>query len=76
MLRTEILLCLFLSWLPEMVTQLVAFSREPAPVRSTVSKTIAEFRRTHSDTWSFQKAAFSDDQLEVCPNQRGSLLCS
>nr|PNR33085.1 hypothetical protein PHYPA_025028 [Physcomitrium patens] len=53
------------SWLPEMVTQLVAFSREPAPVRSTVSKTIAEFRRTHSDTWSFQKAAFSDDQLEV-----------
>lgn len=48
-----------------MVTQLVAFNREPAPIRSTVTKTIAEFRRTHSDTWSFQKAAFSEEQLEV-----------
>ena len=48
-----------------MVTQLIAFNREPAPIRNTVTKTIAEFRRTHSDTWSFQKTAFSDEQLEV-----------
>jgi len=53
------------SWLPGMVTQLIAFNREPSPIRSTVTKTIAEFRRTHSDTWSFQKSAFSDEQLEV-----------
>jgi len=53
------------SWLPEMVTQLIAFNREPAPIRSTVTKTIAEFRRTHSDTWSFQKSSFSEEQLEV-----------
>jgi proteasome activator subunit 4 len=53
------------SWLPEMVTQLAKFSKEPAPMRTTVTKTIAEFRRTHFDTWSFQKAAFTEEQLEV-----------
>ncbi len=53
------------SWLPEMVTQLTKFSKESAPMRTTVTKTIAEFRRTHFDTWSFQKAAFTEEQLEV-----------
>lgn len=63
------------SWLPEMVTQLIAFNREPAPIRSTVTKTIAEFRRTHSDTWSFQKSSFSEEQLEVGLLALGPLRC-
>lgn len=65
----------FCSWLPEMVTQLIAFNREPAPIRSTVTKTVAEFRRTHSDTWSFQKLSFSEEQLEVGLLALGPLLC-
>lgn len=53
------------SWLPDMVTLLGRFIGEPTPIRSTVKKSIAEFRRTHSDTWAYQKSSFSEEQLEV-----------
>ncbi|GJM99961.1 hypothetical protein PR202_ga17106 [Eleusine coracana subsp. coracana] len=53
------------SWLPAHVTLLARFVREPPPIRSTVTKAIAEFKRTHADTWIIQKEAFTEDQLEV-----------
>ena len=56
----------FLSWLPEHVTLLARFSGEPSPVKSTVTKAVAEFRRTHADTWNIQKDSFTEEQLEVC----------
>ncbi|OEL14405.1 Proteasome activator subunit 4 [Dichanthelium oligosanthes] len=46
------------SWLPAHVTLLARFIREPSPIRSTVTKAVAEFKRTHADTWSIQKDAF------------------
>jgi len=51
--------------LPEHVTLLARFSGEPSPVKSTVTKAVAEFRRTHADTWNVQKELFTEDQLEV-----------
>ncbi|XP_066369880.1 proteasome activator subunit 4-like isoform X2 [Miscanthus floridulus] len=53
------------SWLPSHVTLLARFIREPSPIRSTVTKAVAEFKRTHADTWSIQKDAFTEDELEV-----------
>ncbi|CAI9088127.1 OLC1v1022373C1 [Oldenlandia corymbosa var. corymbosa] len=53
------------SWLPEHVTLLAHFASEPSPVKSTVTKAVAEFRRTHADTWNFQKESFTEEQLEV-----------
>ena len=53
------------SWLPEHVTLLAHFGGEPSPVRSTVTKAVAEFRRTHADTWDIQKNSFTEEQLEV-----------
>jgi len=53
------------SWLPGHVTLLAQFIREPSPVKSTVTKAVAEFKRTHADTWSIQKDAFTEDELEV-----------
>lgn len=63
-------ICLFIifptsSWLPEHVTLLARFSGEPSPVKSTVTKAVAEFRRTHADTWNLQKDSFTEEQLEV-----------
>ncbi|BBN03450.1 proteasome activator subunit 4 [Marchantia polymorpha subsp. ruderalis] len=52
-------------WLPNMVIALAGFSHEPWPIKATVTRTIADFRRTHMDTWDIQKEAFSEDQLEV-----------
>lgn len=34
-------------------------------MKVTVTKAIAEFRRTHADTWNIQKDLFSEEQLEV-----------
>lgn len=53
------------SWLPEHVTLLARFSGEATPVKSTVTKAVAEFRRTHADTWNLQKDSFTEEQLEV-----------
>lgn len=53
------------SWLPSNVSLLARFIREPPPIRSTVTKAVAEFKRTHADTWSIQKDAFTEDELEV-----------
>lgn len=37
----------------------------PANVRDIVTKTISEFKRTHSDNWSFWRMKFSAVQLEA-----------
>ncbi|KAL4185907.1 hypothetical protein AMTRI_Chr10g8130 [Amborella trichopoda] len=60
------------SWLPDTITLLARFVGEPSPVKSTVTKTIAEFRRTHADTWSIQKDCFTEDQLEVLTDSSSS----
>lgn len=52
-------------WLPSMVTVLAQFNHEKWPISATVTKTIADFRRTHLDTWEFQKLQFNEEQLEV-----------
>lgn len=56
------------SWLPEMVTTLAYFNELPWPIRATVSKTLGEFRRTHSDAWDVQKERFTEEQLELLLN--------
>ncbi|XP_058787950.1 proteasome activator subunit 4 [Vicia villosa] len=60
------------SWLPEHVTLLARFSGEASPVKSTVTKAVAEFRRTHADTWNVQKELFTEEQLEILADTSSS----
>ncbi|XVF70972.1 hypothetical protein PTKIN_Ptkin11bG0205100 [Pterospermum kingtungense] len=60
------------SWLPDHVTLLARFGGEPSPVKSTVTKAVAEFRRTHADTWNVQKDSFTEEQLEVLADTTSS----
>ncbi|KAG2678329.1 hypothetical protein I3760_12G138800 [Carya illinoinensis] len=60
------------SWLPEHVTLLARFGGEPSPVKSTVTKAVAEFRRTHADTWDIQKNLFTEEQLEILADTSSS----
>ncbi|KAH1054372.1 hypothetical protein AAZX31_08G325700 [Glycine max] len=60
------------SWLPDHVTLLARFSGEPSPVKSTVTKAVAEFRRTHADTWNVQKELFTEEQLEILADTSSS----
>lgn len=59
-------------WLPDHITLLARFAGEPSPVKSTVTKAVAEFRRTHADTWSLQKDSFTEEQLEVLADTSSS----
>lgn len=59
-------------WLPDMVTQLAEFANQPWPIRGTVTKTIGDFRHTHSDMWEFQRDSFTEQQLEVLSNLTSS----
>lgn len=47
------------------MTLLAQFITEPYPIRCTVTKTVAEFKRSHADTWDIQKNAFTEEQLEA-----------
>ncbi|XP_028051735.1 proteasome activator subunit 4-like [Camellia sinensis] len=60
------------SWLPEHVTLLAHFVGESSPAKSTVTKAVAEFQRTHADTWNIQKNSFTEDQLEVLADTSSS----
>ncbi|KAJ0249356.1 Proteasome activator subunit 4 [Hirschfeldia incana] len=60
------------SWLPDHVTLLARFAGEPTPIKSTVTKAVAEFRRTHADTWNIQKDSFTEEQLEVLADTSSS----
>ncbi|CAE5967104.1 unnamed protein product [Arabidopsis arenosa] len=60
------------SWLPDHVTLLARFAGEPTPIKSTVTKAVAEFRRTHADTWNIQKDSFTEDQLEILTDTSSS----
>ncbi|KAK4575476.1 hypothetical protein RGQ29_026440 [Quercus rubra] len=55
-----------------LVTLLARFAGEPTPVKSTVTKAVAEFRRTHADTWNVQKNSFTEEQLEVLADTSSS----
>ncbi|KAL1204884.1 Proteasome activator subunit 4 [Cardamine amara subsp. amara] len=60
------------SWLPDQVTLLARFASEPTPIKSTVTKAVAEFRRTHADTWNIQKDSFTEEQLEILADTSSS----
>jgi len=60
------------SWLPDHVTLLARFINELSPVKNTVTKAIAEFRRTHADTWFVQKNSFTEEQLEILTDTSSS----
>lgn len=60
-------------WLPKVITTLAQFAKEASPaVRATVRKCIAEFRRTHADTWAVQKFMFNDEELEILTDTSSS----
>ncbi|KAJ3061239.1 hypothetical protein HDU98_002852 [Podochytrium sp. JEL0797] len=52
-------------WMPEVLITLSGCISDQAPVATTVSKTFADFRRTHQDTKEEGMKAFTEDQLSI-----------
>ncbi|KAJ3111455.1 hypothetical protein HDU96_005688 [Phlyctochytrium bullatum] len=53
------------SWMPDVLVTLASCGADLAPVSTTVSKTFAEFKRTHQDTWREDMLMFTEDQKEI-----------
>jgi proteasome activator subunit 4 len=53
------------AWLPEVLLVLAGASSEPPPIRDTVTNTLADFKKTHLDTWAATRAAFSEEQWDA-----------
>lgn len=51
-----------LDWTPKTLVAIARCAANPAPVGPEVSKTFAEFRRTHQDTWHEDKSKFTEDE--------------
>lgn len=53
------------SWLPELlIATLSKFSTSRAPVSTTVKDMLAQFRKTHQDTWAEDQKKFTSEQLQ------------
>ncbi|GMH44904.1 hypothetical protein BSKO_12861 [Bryopsis sp. KO-2023] len=53
-------------WMPEMLTAAVPAAGEPAPIKTTITKTLGDFRRTHeNESHQELRAAFDEDQWEA-----------
>jgi proteasome activator subunit 4 len=53
------------NWLPELlVAMLSKFSTSRAPASTTVKDMLAQFRKTHQDTWVEDQKKFTSDQLQ------------
>lgn len=52
------------AYLPSVLASLAQHVSDPAPIASTVKKTVGEFRRTHQDNWEQHKMAFSEQELQ------------
>jgi len=53
------------NWVPEVLVLLAGCIANTAPISAAVSKTFANFRRTHQDTWHQDMLAYTEDQLYV-----------
>lgn len=52
-------------WLPNVLMTLAKMAHDPPPVRTTVTRTFGEFKRTQADTWELQRLKFREEELAV-----------
>jgi proteasome activator subunit 4 len=52
-------------FVPQLLIDLSRHLQDPQPIQVTVKKTLATFKRTHTDSWHDHKQKFTDDQLAV-----------
>ena len=53
------------AWLPEVLETLGSFHAELQPIKQTVSKAFADFKRTHQDNWVSHRERFTPEQQDL-----------
>jgi len=59
-------------WMAAAVEALCVLGGEEAVVRSTITRTVGEFRKSHQDTWEEIRATWSEDQLRLVQECSGT----
>ena len=52
-------------WLPPVIEKLAPFVAAPQPIKGTVTKAFADFKRTHQDDWAAQREKLTPEQQEL-----------
>ena len=52
-------------WLPNVLERLAAFFTAPQPLKGVVTKTFADFKRTHQDNWASHRERFTPEQQDL-----------
>ena len=60
------------SWLPSCLCLFTEFSTEPSPVGDSVSRTLSDFWRTHTDNWHKERTCFSTEELDILTSSRNA----
>ena len=53
------------TWMPEIVVKFSSIHSKREKIQAIIRRTMAEFRRTHRDTWMQEKSKFTPDQLDI-----------
>jgi proteasome activator subunit 4 len=59
-------------WMPDAVCSLCVLQDEEAIIRSSVTSTVGDFRKSHQDSWEEIRMTWSEDQLRLLSENSGT----
>ena len=59
-------------WMPDAVCALCVLTDEEAIIRSSVTSTIGDFRKSHQDSWEEIRMTWTEDQLRLVSESSGT----
>lgn len=59
-------------WMPDAVCALCVLTDEETIIRSTVTSTVGDFRKSHQDSWEEIRMTWTEDQLRLVSESSGT----
>jgi len=59
-------------WMPDAVCSLCVLQDEEAIIRSSVTSTVGDFRKSHQDSWEEICVTWTEDQLRLVSESSGT----
>jgi proteasome activator subunit 4 len=59
-------------WMADAVTSLCALTDEDPIIRSSITKAVGEFRKSHEDMWEHVRMTWTEEQLRLVSESSGT----
>ncbi len=59
-------------WMPDAVCSLCVLNDEEAIIRTTITSTVGDFRKSHQDSWDEIRMTWSEEQLRLVSESSGT----